>query len=280
MPGTTNGPSAVRCVSLGNGATLSGFTLTNGATPTAGYGGGVDCQSTNCLVTNCVIVGNAAPYAAGAFGGTLINCIIDGNTAGYTGGGAQQCILLDCVLSNNAASGLGSGGGAYNSTLIDCLLTGNQSGYRGGAAYGCNLTSCTIAGNTGQPTSIEHCTLTNCICYYNSPDNSSTGQGNNYFNNGCTTPLPGSGVNTITNPPAFVDLAGGDFHLSPASPCINAGNNSYTNNSTDLDGNPRIVGGTVDIGAYEFQAPDSVVFNAYLPAPTNNSSGITISGRV
>jgi hypothetical protein len=49
-----------------------------------------------------------------------------------------------------------------------------------------------------------------------------------------------------------VDLAGGSFRLQPDSPCIDAGNNAYVTTATDLDGNPRISGGIVDVGGYEF----------------------------
>ncbi|MBK9017855.1 MAG: hypothetical protein IPM82_29570 [Saprospiraceae bacterium] len=54
--------------------------------------------------------------------------------------------------------------------------------------------------------------------------------------------------------PQFVDPNNGDFHLLPTSPAINAGDNAIVDSlgiTTDLAGNPRIRGGTVDMGAYE-----------------------------
>lgn len=49
----------------------------------------------------------------------------------------------------------------------------------------------------------------------------------------------------------------GDFHLLPGSPCIDSGENSFipSGSTTDLDGEERIFGDVVDMGADEFVPP-------------------------
>jgi hypothetical protein len=80
----------VRCVYLAAGATLIGFTLTNGSAFYDEDGGGVWCESNSATVSNCVISGNWASSGAGAYGGTLNNCTLTGNNFG---GGAEYCSL-------------------------------------------------------------------------------------------------------------------------------------------------------------------------------------------
>src|SRR5207244_648682 len=94
--------------------------------------------------------------------------------------------------------------------------------------------------------------------------------------NACCMPFSAPWPNCITNSdPLFVDAAAGDFHLQTNSPCINAGYNGDVATGTDLDGNPRIAGGTVDIGTYEVQVPASVISYAWLQSygfPTDGSA--------
>jgi len=51
-------------------------------------------------------------------------------------------------------------------------------------------------------------------------------------------------------------MAGSDLHLQSNSPCINSGNNAFAS-GVDLDSKARISGGTVDMGAYEYESPAS-----------------------
>ena len=56
----------------------------------------------------------------------------------------------------------------------------------------------------------------------------------------------------ISADPLFLNGAS-NFHLQYGSPAIDVGDNGAPNlPTTDLDGNPRIVNSTVDLGAYEF----------------------------
>jgi hypothetical protein len=140
----------------------------------------------------------------------------------------------------------------------------------GGGALACTLYNCTVA-NNGSGTAVADCTLYNCILYSNgwNYDDSSA------LNYCCTTPMPASGVSNITNAPLFVDQANGDFRLQLTSPCINAGNNAYGVGATDLDGNLRIIGGTLDMGAYEYQTVVGSAFYAWLQSyglPTDGSA--------
>jgi parallel beta-helix repeat protein len=57
--------------------------------------------------------------------------------------------------------------------------------------------------------------------------------------------------------PKFVDpdaKSAANFHLQPGSPALHAGTKAHGVAPTDLDGNQRGMGGTVDIGAYEDQS--------------------------
>lgn len=277
MPGTIIGYAAMRCVYLTNGAVLSGFTLINGATLTSGdpyrerSGGGVWCESSSAVVSNCVILQNSAnSLGGGAYSGTLNNCkLINNSASAYVGD--DYCY----------------GGGAYASTLNNCILTGNHAGW-GGGSYNGTLNNCTVSGNTarryggGVSASSGLPIIRNCIVYDNSVIIAGYAANPNIYaataSYCCTTPLPDAGTGNFTNAPLFVDQPGGNLHLQPTSPCINAGLNATVSGATDLDGNPRIRGGTVDVGAYEFQNPTSLLSYAWLQQygfPTDGSADFT-----
>jgi hypothetical protein len=76
---------------------------------------------------------------------------------------------------------------------------------------------------------------------------------NLYFNDGISLFGALSGGHSQFGPdPLFADPAGGDFHLTAASPAINAGVDA--GQSTDFDGDPRPIGAGFDIGFDEFVA--------------------------
>ncbi len=174
--GGGHGPAAVRCAYVSDGAVVSGFTLTNGHTWTAGdavnnrCGGGALLDGTGTL-TNCIVTGNGADRdGGGVYGpgsGTLIHCLLYGNTAGDDGGGVYACTIRQSTISENHAADLG--GGTHGSTVRDSIVYGNSArayrDYQGGS-----------------------------------------------FRYSCAYPRPG-GTGNIGDDPLFADAANGDFHV-------------------------------------------------------------------
>ncbi len=307
------GNTAVRGVWLTNGALLTGFTIRNGGTRNAGdfqqdqSGAGTWGQSPLATISNCVFATNIANwFGGGAHGGTynncqfigntvlnnsgagvstatLNNCLLTGNLATSTyssGAGAFRCNLNQCLVIGNKALGfVSSGGGAYQSTLNNCLVISNSAAYTAGLQI-CTANNCTIVGNSATGGSESwgggagNSTLNNCIVYYNySPSFPDCGHSTG-VSYSCVPTLQ-EGPRNFTNPPVFANIAAGDFHLQSTSPCINSGSDASAPAGIDYGGNTRIIGGAVDVGAYEFQAPLSVLSYAWLQQyglPTDGSA--------
>ena len=207
-PVSTNGPGAVRCAYLADGAILNGFTLKNGATRSstgfvgapAESGGGAWCVSANGIVSDCVLSNNSAIYGGGISSGTLNNSLVLDNVAAY-GGGAYYATLNNCTVENNFATTTSHGAGTYSGITRNSIVVGNYD---------------------------------NWPFPYFAVDNYSTIPSPVQYSYSCTSPTSQlSGTGNINVNPQFLDL----FHIASASPCRGAGSAVYAS-GTDLDGEP------------------------------------------
>ncbi len=255
------GDDAVRCAYVAAGASLSGFTLTNGHTRASGdvdreqSGGGAWCEAGGQL-TNCWIRNNAAhQYGGGVQNGTVRNSILWDNTA-MSGGGANAADLIQCLVTGNVAAT--EGGGIRNGSLINSLVAGNQAEYGGGTA-GSLLLHATVAYNHASQSGggVYRGIATNSILFFNTAGVSWPNFFNSVCRYCCTTPDPQSTGN-VTNDPQFADADHGLFRLRGDSPAIDSG--LSTGIDIDLTGVPRPLPGTSeaspapDMGAYEYTA--------------------------
>ncbi|HUW81252.1 MAG TPA: choice-of-anchor Q domain-containing protein [Phycisphaerae bacterium] len=165
--------------------------------------------------------------------------------------------VTQCTFSGNTAHE--GGGGMANSsrslTVTQCTFTGNTAGGSGGG----------MSNFGGSPT------VTNCILWGDTPEEIYTDPNSaptvTYSAVQGGTAQPWFGIGCLDADPLFVDADGPDdtfgtnddnLRLAGGSPCIDAGDNAAVppGLTTDLDGNPRISHGTVDMGAYERQDDD------------------------
>jgi len=233
--------------------------------------GSGDAVIDHCLVTrNQADTSGGGVYILGA-GTVQYSHLLNNGCYGYGGGLYIESggLAAYTVFERNAT--IEAGGGVYfysGGEVMNSLLVSNTA-INGGGAYFHNrgvLDSCTLAHNSavhggGGVYCQNGGTNRNCIIYGNYPLVSgesnifATGTGPAFYY--CFSALLPPGVyNTAGNlagDPLFVNAPLGDFRLLESSPCIDAGTNlPWMAGALDLDGNPRIHDGTVDMGCYEF----------------------------
>jgi hypothetical protein len=281
-------------------STLTGNTATGNATGFAD-GGAID-NSGILTVQNSTFTANAANGAGSNYGGGICNCgggmltimssIFAGNmvvssASAAEGGGifnAGTVTIQNTTLFGNMVSAGGGGGavggGLFNgntATLVNSTVTGNSASgatpdgggiFNSGAVY---LGNTIVAGNTA-----------------NTPDvyGPVYSMGHNLVGN--TTGVTGGLVaSDLQNVPSGLDPTGLQNNGGPTqtvallagSQAIDAGDNTIATGAgltTDQRGFNRIVNGTVDIGAFEFQPAATVTLTSSLnPAQFGQSVTFT-----
>ena len=300
-------------------AVVEGFSIIRGWSDGAGF----HCSGgSSPTITRCIMRDNT-PYEGGGIkcydhcSPVITHCVFRDNVVDGSGGGIYLSDYCDatishCTFTNNQATGYyGRGGGIHcygssNPRISNCVISHNSSvEFGGGIAleYNCNaiITNCTLRDNlvTGETAAdprgggiyigLADAEIANCIVWENSPDQvyNTNDQAQVTF---CDVQGGFPGAGNLDADPAFA--LEGDAHLTPGSPCVDAGDNSPTGGlaDTDLDGSPRLIDGdgdsaaVVDLGAYEFDpdvpciavAPGTLEFFAPTGGPGPDPKVLTV----
>ena len=251
---------------------VSGETGTVSNNTITGNGLGTSVGTRSATVRDNIITGNGRGVS-GSRGGSslmlLINNLINENGSGFLSAiETQSIILVNNVITNNSFRGVDVDDPG-NVTLVNNTITGNTNPGEGAGGVWISLREDTaqanlynniIWGNSAavgvSDLQIENDWNLNFLpspvnLFHNDIDQSETGT----F---IEIPFPIDPSNLDNVDPLFVNAGAGDYQLQAGSPVINVGdNNAPELPDTDQDGHSRIIGGVVDLGAFEFLDPAS-----------------------
>jgi len=248
----------ISCWSGSNSSIINNFICNNSALT---KGGGIYLESGNTTVNNNIITNNSVTSATGGGGG--ISC-----------GTGSSNKFSNNTISNNVASNINGHGGALfiengsSPIFSNCILFGNDA-KEGKSVF--------LNDEPSDP-NFYYCDVQGGVADFGLNGNFYLG---NYQNNIDTDPLfilPSAGNGTGYN--GFT----ADWSLQAGSNCINSGTPNISGLNlpvTDIAGNPRVLDGCIDIGAYEQlitisqEKSNSFSLNIF-PNPT--SDRIEISG--
>ena len=210
------GGGGIFCLNYSN-PTITDVIIEDNGMEGDGYGGGISLGNSSPLLTNVVIIGNAA----------------------YSGGGCDiyisNPIFTNVTIIDNSAD---NGGGIWcednsSPTLTNCIISNNVADTNGGGIY------CTESDPT----------LVNCILWNNSfpeIDGSVTAT---------YSDIEGDweGEGNIDADPLFIDPENGDYALQFDSPCIDAGDPDLDGDGITWEDDPDDQdpdGTRMDMGAF------------------------------
>ena len=197
-------------------------------------GGGMDNRkNSNPLVISCTFLGNTAGSGGGGMHNYVGNAVPTGN----------PMIVGSLFVGNTAPEGSGIRNNDPDPTIINTNVifnTGPGISSRQGSSP--TIVNSIVWGNTGG--SFSGATAASSVVSDSDIEDGFPGPGN------------------LDVDPGFVSSGGADgdpgtlddnlYQLTASSPLVDVGDNGAPGlPAVDLDGNPRISGGTVDIGAYE-----------------------------
>lgn len=193
----------------------------------AGNGGGIWSYTANVELTNNVVTDNFGFFKArgvniGVNSGTGGPVTLTGNVIGNNSGAADSAGIASTISVI-----------AYNNTIA-----GHQTALSvSGTVTRLDLVNNILADN-GQTSTLKPRIFRN-NCEWNAQ-------------NLLPNQIPAGATGNIVADPRLARMITGNYHIQPNSPCVDAGDDSVVPaGATDIDGQPRIQGAHVDIGADE-----------------------------
>ena len=197
----------------------------------------------------------------------LHNCVVGGNEISDSGPGPGPG--LSSLGGGLMAFGYSPDPANIELDIRNSIFVDNRAPYGAGLYLASDTTAyiqgTTITGNYWDETSgnglggqFSSATIVNSLIYGNAPFDVTADYGVDYVfeysNIGVTEDVEVEGPGNINEDPLFVDPDNGDYHLTADSPCVDAGDPEFVpeEEETDIDGDPRVVGERVDMGADEF----------------------------